>query len=75
MDFDFSGSNKVIERDSSGFLSARTFDEPGDRRGKDPYSRSLPADRWNELRSGRDGGKSVYSAFAASPLGSSIMCR
>ena len=47
------GTTKVIERDSSGFLSARTFDESTDRRSKDPFSRSTPGDRWSELRSAR----------------------
>ena len=52
-------SMKVIERDSSGFLSARTFDDTTDRRSKDPFSRSTPGDRWSELRSGgRSGGVS-----------------
>ncbi|XP_067945703.1 GRB10-interacting GYF protein 2-like [Watersipora subatra] len=48
------GSTKVIERDSSGFLSARSYDESTDRRSKDPYSRSTgSSDRWSELRSAR----------------------
>ena len=52
-------SMKVIERDSSGFLSARTFDDTTDRRSKDPFSQSTPGDRWSELRSGgRSGGVS-----------------
>lgn len=49
---------KVIERDSSGFISARSFDDTTDRRSKDPFSRSAPGDRWSELRSG-GGGRSA----------------
>ena len=50
--FCFRAPTKVIERDSSGCLSARSFDENLDRRKVDPFSRSVPGDRWSELRSG-----------------------
>lgn len=56
----YRGPTKPLDS-SGGFLSARSFDDNTDRRLKDPYSNSLPGDRWSELRGRGDREAGMYS--------------